>query len=262
MGATGVGGTLLTLPRVKMTVAYDGTDFGGWQVQPGLRSVQGEVERCLKLLNKGSEIRVHASGRTDKGAHARGQVFHFDPTRAYSPDKWLESMNGVLADDVRILDVSEVAPRFHARISATGKEYRYFVSHGRILPPDLRHTHLFVLNSLDVPAMQAAAALFVGKKDFLSFSSDRGIDESTTRMIFRSDWLVDGHELVFRVAGNGFLYKMVRQMVGSLLRVGRGDLHPEDIERLLARPQRSADAPTAPAHGLTLWHVTYSDCAE
>ncbi len=244
--------------RIRMTVAYDGTDFNGWQGQPGLRSVQGDLEAGLQKIGGPPEIRVHGSGRTDRGVHARGQVFHFDGFRPYAPGKWVEALNGVIADDVRILDAQVVAPDFHARFDAVAKEYRYFIYRGMIIPPDLRRTWLRVSRPLDVPAMLAACELLRGEHDFKGFSANRGYPEATTIRHLRTlslDTVPEGW--VVRAVANGFLYKMVRKLVGCLLHVGSGEMTLAEVQGVLDRPVRKPFPTVAGAEGLYMWRVWY-----
>jgi len=244
--------------RLRMTVAYDGTDFNGWQGQPGLRSVQGDLEAALRQLGGAEDLRVHGSGRTDRGVHARGQVFHFDAFRDYPPWKWTEALNGLLPGDIRILDAQTVAPGFHARFDAVAKEYRYFIYHGMIMPPDLRRTWLRVRHPLDVPAMLATCELLRGEHDFKGFSANRGYSEASTRRHLHTlamEAVPEGW--VVRAVANGFLYKMVRKLVGSLLHVGLGEMTLAEVQGLLDHPVRKPFPTVAGAEGLFLWRVWY-----
>jgi tRNA pseudouridine38-40 synthase len=244
--------------RLRMTVAYDGTDFSGWQGQPGKRSVQGDIEAAFRKLGAPEDIRVHGSGRTDSGVHARGQVFHVDPFRDYPARKWMESLNGVLPDDVRIMEAREVAADFHARFDAIAKEYRYFIFCGVNMPPDLRRTFLRVRSPLDIPAMHACAALLQGEHDFKGLSANRGYPERTTVRHLSTLVIEDIPEgLMVRAAANGFLYKMVRKLVGCLLYVGRGEMSLENVQDLLDHPRRTPHPPVVGAEGLYLWRVWY-----
>ncbi len=248
--------------RYAVTVAYDGRDFQGWQVQPGARTVQLELEKALAKICPGHAFRIHGSGRTDRGVHARGQVFHFDdPGRGFAVEKWREALNGVLPEDIRVRSLRGVSPEFHARFSALGKQYRYFIWHGEILPPELRFTRYALRLPLELSRMQAAAAGLQGEHDFRSFSASRGVDDEgeTVRHLRRLELQQDGPELCLIAEADGFLYKMVRQLAGALLRVGRGELDPEDLQRLLDHPERNHTAPTAPAQALFLWKVDYPE---
>lgn len=246
--------------RYRCTVAYDGTHFDGWQVQPHARTVQGEIHKALGVVGGGEEIKVQGSGRTDSGVHAREQVFHFDARRPYACEKWQEAMNGVLPPDIQVMSVAHAPDGFHALASAVAKEYRYFLFLGPLMPPYLRHTMVRERRGLDVKRMREAAALLEGENDFLSFSANRGVeDKSTVRnlSVLRIEETEQG--LVVRARSQGFLYKMVRQLVGCLLRVGRGDMSLDEVQALLDHPRRSHDAPSAPPQGLFLWQVWYDE---
>lgn len=251
----------LPSPRMAFTVAYDGTDFQGWQGQPGLRTVQGEIETSMSRIADGVFARVHGSGRTDAGVHARGQVFHVDsPRPAFPPDKWAHALNGTLPPDIRIVEAKAVAPDFHARFDAIGKEYRYFVYNAPVLPPEMRRTRLHLRQPLSLDALREAAEVLLGTHDFKSFSANRGFPEtSTVRTLRRLEWQVDGPEFCLRVEADGFLYKMVRQLTGALLRAGRGELSAADLHRMLDQPLRDHRAPTLPPQGLFLWRVMYKE---
>ena len=245
--------------RYRCTVAYDGTDFGGWQVQPNLRTVQAEIETALLKVGAGETIRIHCSGRTDRGVHARGQVCHFDASRPYTSGKWQEALNGVLPRDICILDVRPAVDNFHARVSSVAKEYRYFLYLDAVLPPDLRRTWVRERRQLDLDSMHAAAALLQGEQDFLSFSSNRGVEEVTTvRNLMRLAVEEVPEGLCVRARADGFMYKMVRQLVGCLLRIGRAEMSLADVQRLLEFPERNHEAPSAPPQGLFLWKVWYA----
>lgn len=248
--------------RLAATVAYDGTGFQGWQVQPGARTVQEEIERAFERLCGGKRPRIHGSGRTDTGVHARGQVFHVDPERKtpYPPQKWLEALNGVLPPDIRIMDVRTVPAEFHARFDAVEKEYRYRIDTRPVVPPDLRFTRCPCRRTLDVEAMRAGAELLRGEHDFLSFSASRGAPERTTvRDLRRLEVVEEDEGLTLVAVADGFLYKMVRQLAGALLRVGSGELSLAELGDLVEVPERTHLAPTAPPQGLFLWNVRYPD---
>lgn len=244
--------------RYKATLAYEGTGYEGFQVQPHKVTIQGELERVLEKLYR-SPVRVHCSGRTDAGVHARGQVIHFDAPDARIPRPQLHhALNCLLPADIRVHRLVRAPDDFHARFSATGKEYRYHTWRGSVLPPFLRNLRNHYYGPLDVPAMQQAAMALKGEHDFAAFAVNPGYDiGSTVRIISRFDVLQKGHELEFRVAGNGFLYKMVRSLAGCVLKIGRGEIGPESIPGLIAAGARHNEIPTAPAKGLVLWRVDY-----
>ncbi len=244
--------------RYKMTIAYDGTNYAGWQVQPHQRTVQAEIERVLKHLT-GRELRIHHSGRTDAGVHAKGQVAHFDLEKPVEPGRFQNSLNALLSPDVRIMQLQKVNDDFHARFSATGKEYRYFIWNGSAVPPELRLYRLPERRALDIDAMQRAALFLVGEHDFAAFTANPNREIGGTVKTVTKITVTRSREgdVQLCVAGKGFLYKMVRSIAGFLLRVGVGELKPEDAERFLCAGKRTNEVPTAKALGLFLWKVDY-----
>ncbi len=244
--------------RYKITIAYDGTDYAGWQVQSRKHTVQAEIERVIEQL-AGKHIRVHHSGRTDAGVHAKGQVAHFDLKEPVDVRRFQKSLNALLKPDVRVMKLEKAAPDFHARFKAQGKEYRYFIWNGPAVPPNLRLYRYHERRKLDITAMKRAAALLVGKHDFAAFTANPHREiEGTVRSV-RKITVTRTREgdITLAVEGDGFLYKMVRSIAGFLLRVGTGELKPEDAERLLKAKTRTHEVPTAKAHGLFLWQVFY-----
>jgi tRNA pseudouridine38-40 synthase len=250
-------------PRVCLTTGYDGTDFQGWQVQPGARTVQGVIEEALARLCGGQAVRIHASGRTDTGVHARGQTFHFDAPRGdFGPDQWRRALNALLPPDIRILAGHRAAENFHARFDARRKEYRYFVSDAEVMPPELRRTRVHGPGRVDLERMREACACLLGRHDFTAFSAVRvSADEDAVRTLLALSLHPDPDGFYLRAVADGFLYKMVRQIAGTLLRVGRGQLCPADLERMLREPARGPGTVTAPPQGLFLWEVSYTDAS-
>ena len=245
--------------RFKLTVAYDGTAYAGWQVQSNHVSVQQVIEETLKGI-VGHTVKIHGSGRTDQGVHARGQVAHVDLTCRMSAESVCRALNGRLPPDIRILKAVLAPSDFHARRSAEGKEYRYFVWNDAMVLPDKRLYTAHAYRPLALAAMRSAAALFVGRHDFASFTANPQREvASTVRTIYAFTVSKKGKEIVFRVSGEGFLYKQVRSMVGFLLRVGEGAEPPEAVRELLVScAPRKARVPSAPAQGLFLWRVWYT----
>jgi tRNA pseudouridine38-40 synthase len=243
--------------RYKMVIAYDGTRFAGWQTQPDRPTIQGELERAVKELT-GHKERIHSSGRTDAGVHARDQVAHFDLPEPIVIKKFLRGLNALLPEDIRVMSLRKAAPDFHARYDAKGKEYRYFIWNGRIMPPFVRQHRAHVRPPLNVQAMNRAAKLLVGKNDFAAFSANpnREID-GTVRHLRGLRVRKNGHELVIIARGDGFLYKMVRSLAGFLIRVGTGELEPDIAKVILHSKTRTARVPTAQPQGLFLWKVRY-----
>jgi tRNA pseudouridine38-40 synthase len=243
--------------RYKMVVSYDGTRYAGWQTQPGHATIQGELERALKELT-GEQQRMHSSGRTDRGVHARAQVMHFDLERAAEPRKLLRGFNALLTPDIRVLTLVPAPASFHARFSAREKEYRYFIHNDAVLPPTVRHYRAHVRDRLDVAAMQKAARALVGRHDFAAFSANpnREID-GTVRSLRKLEVRKRGREITIVARGDGFLYKMVRSLAGFLIRVGAGELSPDAASQILHSKLRTARVPTAHPQGLFLWRVRY-----
>jgi len=246
--------------RWKLTIAYDGTAYEGWQVQKIGTGVQEKVEAALARLFP-SKPRLHSSSRTDTGVHALGMVAHFDAprTECRMPVRKLAlAINAWLPEDIRVLAVSRASADFHARFSAGGKQYRYFVWNHTAMNPLLRHTAWHVTRPLDVPAMRQAAAHFLGRHNFQSFTANPGYArESTVRALTRCDVKRSGKTLTFIIEGDGFLYKMCRGIVGTLVQVGLDKIPPDSIPQLLKKQDRRVAGMTAPAHGLVLWRVFY-----
>lgn len=247
------------MSRYCFTVAYDGTDFAGWQIQPRQPTVQQMLQETLSALAKEPEIKVHGSGRTDSGVHAVGQVCHADITRSLPLVALTRGLNSKLPSSIRVLSAKEVSGDFHARKSAAGKEYRYFIYQGRIMPPHLRLYRTHVPCELDLVAMEKALAVLHGTHDFVSFSAnpDREV-ETTVRTIFAANLNENGKEICISLRGDGFLYKMVRSIAGWLIRVGRHEVTPEETLKVMESKRRTASVPTAAPQGLFLWQVFYS----
>lgn len=243
--------------RYKCQVTYDGTAFHGYQVQPNKRTVQSELEAALLKLHKGCEVKVTASGRTDAGVHAKGQVIHFDSDLNIPLPKWQLALNAALPGEIAILSVKEVDHQFHARFDAVGKEYRYFVDTRKIRDPFQRNYSYHFPYQLDLRRMKEACVHFIGEYDFTSFCSAKTEVVDRIRTIYELDISVEGEQLMFRFRGNGFLYNMVRIMVGTLLQVGNGDIEPDSIPEILAKRDRIFAGKTAPPQGLYLWEVFY-----
>jgi len=240
-------------------VAYDGTAYGGGQIQPSAPAVRAAVQDALNRRG-GGDVKVHGSGRTDAGVHARGQVAHFDFPRPFASASLVRAMNALLPADIRVRDAAVVNADFHARKGAIGKEYRYFIWNAPVLLPTERHDHLHVPEPLDMEAMQAAAAALVGQHDFAAFTANPNrVVESTVRTIQSLTLSRTNEQITIAVYGDGFLYKMVRSLVGWLIRVGRGEVPPGQTAEILASCERTARVPTAPPQGLFLWQVEYPE---
>jgi tRNA pseudouridine38-40 synthase len=242
----------------KLTIAYDGTDFHGWQIQSSKPTVQGEIVGVLRQLTQ-ENIVLHGTGRTDAGVHALGQVGSFRTQSALSAADFHRALNALLPPSIRIVNAEEVGPNFSARFSARGKVYRYRLYRGRVVPPMIWRYVLHYPYPLNEDAMNDATARFVGIHDFTSFAASTGSEEDDKERVMEREIFAaelarspDNEELVFTVHGRSFLRYMVRKMVGTLLDVGRGKLTPEDIDRLYELRDRSKSGPTVPAHGLCM----------
>ncbi len=249
----------------KLTVAYDGTDFHGWQIQTNQPTVQGEIVSVLRRLTQ-EPVVLLASGRTDAGVHALGQVASFKTQSNLSALEFQRALNALLPATIRISEAEETGPDFSARWSAKSKVYRYRIYRGRVVAPMLWRYVLHYPFPLNEEAMQEAAAKFVGAHDFSSFAASTGSeDDDKERNMIREIYGAelkrtdDGEELWFTVHGKSFLRYMVRKMVGTLLEVGRGRLAPEDIEKLYELRDRSKSGPTVPPQGLFMVKVEHDE---
>jgi tRNA pseudouridine38-40 synthase len=250
------------LRHLRLVIEYAGDAFAGWQIQPDARTVQGELERALAAITR-ETIRVHGASRTDAGVHALGQVVSFSTSYDRPLRRLIRGLNAVLPDDVAVVEAEEVAPDFHARFSAQGKRYRYRILRSATPSPLEATRALHEPRALDLQAMQVAADALTGRYDFKAFVSRPDGDGDCTRTLFRVDVAsrplerADGELVTVEVEGDGFLYKMVRTIVGTLLQVGRGERPPASLPGLLQCQDRRQAGPTAPAHGLTLVRVFY-----
>ena len=258
--------------NLRLTLSYDGADLAGWQVQPGRTTVQGALASAIGRLS-GENVLPQGSGRTDAGVHALAQVASFATASTIPTENWMKALNDILLPSIRVLEVTEAAPEFHARKSARAKTYRYRILRAAICPPFLARYVWHYPYPLEESAMVAAARVVVGEHDFTSFAAvdaerveriAAGEDVHTTniratnvRTIFASSWTREGEELIYTVRGNGFLHHMVRNLVGTFLLVGKGTVSLEDLRRILDSRGRTAAGPTAPASGLYLVEVEY-----
>lgn len=246
--------------KFKLIIAYDGTEYEGWQIQKIGTGVQEKVEAALAKLFP-SKPRVHSSSRTDTGVHALGMVAHFEiPRNGFKMPvrKLALAINAHLPEDIRVKSAARAPAIFHARFDAKGKQYRYFVWNHPAMNPLLRRSAWHVTRPLDLKAMRVAAALFVGRHDFQSFAANPGYaKESTVRTLTRCGVKKSGPLLTFTIEGDGFLYKMCRGIVGTLVQIGLGKFPATEIKTMLAKRDRRVAGMTAPAHGLVLWKVFY-----
>jgi len=241
----------------KLVLEYDGTNYHGWQLQKDVPTVQGVLEEAIEGII-GKAARVHASGRTDAGVHALGQVVHFTAETDVPPEKLKRCLNEVLPEDIRVLSTEEMPLSFHSRYDASGKVYRYSILNCRIAGRyRARWVHVFSQN-LDVARMQEAAGYLLGSHDFSSFGVNPGREvHDSTRTFKRLELRRQGHYIFVELEADGFLYKMVRSIVGTLIKVGVGKVDPEEIPAILASRDRCRAGATAPAHGLCLLAVKY-----
>jgi tRNA pseudouridine38-40 synthase len=247
----------MKLRRWKCVCAYDGTGFAGWQSQARSDGVQDAIEARLAQIFK-APIRIHGSGRTDAGVHARGQVFHFDAVWPHDPKKLLAAFRMGLPPEIQVASVRAVADDFHARFQAKAKRYEYHLSLGAADPFEHRYCWS-VFRPLDLAAMKAAAAILRGRHDFRSFTALNGPErEDTVRDLRRLDVVRRGRRVTIVAEAEGFLYKMMRSLAGALVSVGEGKLTPAQVGEILLAKERTARILTAPSHGLFLARVFYS----
>ena len=243
--------------RVKLVVAYDGTDYCGWQVQPNGITVEEVLNRELSRLLK-EEITVTGASRTDSGVHSLGNVAVFDTDTRMPAEKISYAINQRMPEDIVVQDSCEVPEDFHPRFAASQKTYEYKILNRKFPMPTLRRDTLFYCHPLDEGRMRQGAQFLVGTHDFTSFSSVKAQTNTFVRTVYELTVERTEDDIIhIRITGNGFLYNMVRIIAGTLLLVGAGKLEPEDVGRILAAKDRGAAGPTAPAHGLTMIGITY-----
>lgn len=246
--------------KFKLTIAYDGTAYEGWQIQKIGTGVQEKVEQALAKLFQ-CKPQVHSSSRTDTGVHALGMVAHFEVPRTENlmPARKLAlALNAWLPSDIRVLQATQARPGFHARFDAVGKQYRYFVWNHPAMNPLQRTMAWHVPRRLDIRAMRRAATHFTGQHDFRAFAANPGYEKATyVRNLARCEIRKSGFLITFIIEGDGFLYKMCRGIVGTLIQTGLGKFSPESVKTLLEKKDRCLSGMTAPACGLVLWKVFY-----
>ena len=245
--------------RIKLVVAYDGTNYCGWQVQPNGETIEGVLNRELSSL-LGEDIKVTGASRTDSGVHSLGNVAVFDTDTRIPPEKISYALNIRLPEDIVVQDSCEVAPDFHPRHCNSRKTYEYRILNRRFAMPTRRLDTYFYHRPLDVERMQQAARYLKGTHDFKSFCSVNTVVEDTVRTIYTLQVIKDADDIItIRVQGSGFLYNMVRILAGTLIQVGIGAMEPEQMAEILEAKDRSASGPTAPAQGLTMMGIEFLD---
>ena len=245
--------------RIRLTIAYDGTNYCGWQVQPNGVSVQKALQNAIEDL-VGHKISLTGASRTDSGVHALGQVAVFDTTKETIPDwRYAQAINQRLPRDIVVQKSEEVPEDFHPRYTNVEKTYEYRILNRRVQLPCERFYSYFVPKQLDIEAMRRAAAYIIGTHDFKAFCSQKTDVISTVRTIYSLDLIKEEDLITLRITGNGFLYNMVRIITGALIKVGFGQKSPEDILYALEHPEGKVAGPTAPAHGLTLVSINYKE---
>lgn len=249
------------MKRVKLTVAYDGTNYCGWQVQPNGLTVQEVLNRTISEFLK-EEIHTIGASRTDAGVHARGNVAVFDTGVRMPADKMSYALNTRLPDDIRIQKSEEVPLEFHPRFTSTVKTYEYKILNTTFPDPLRRLDSLHWYGQLNLEAMKLASDKLVGTHDFRGFATAKGPEDNTIRTIYKTELWKENDMIHFRITGNGFLYNMVRIIVGTLMEVGKGAFSPEQIDKILETKDREDAGPTARALGLTLLEIRYPEWEE
>lgn len=244
------------MPNIKLIVEYDGAAYGGWQSQTNAPTVQDALVDAIRRVT-GENVKLFGSGRTDSGVHALGQVASFRTEAAIPPERYASALNPLLPCDIAVRSSCEVPERFHAQFSAVGKRYRYTVYNHRQRTALYRGAAWHVGQKLNVDAMARAAECFLGAHDFTAFQSRGGVERLTVKTVTLSRVAREGDFIRYDVAADGFLYNMVRIMAGTLVKVGRGRLAPEEIPEIIASRDRERAGYTAPAHGLCLMEVYY-----
>lgn len=245
--------------RYKAIIAYDGAAFSGFQIQPNGRTVQEELEKALGKMHKGEQIKITGSGRTDAGVHSRGQVIHYDSWLRIPPANWVKAINTVLPKDIAVLKVEEVSSDFHARFDVTGKTYKYILYTNPVRDPMKRLYAAHCPHKLHLSKMKEAAKYLVGTHDFTSFCSAKTEVTNKVRTISAIHIEEGEEQITFTFTGNGFLYNMVRIIVGTLLDVGMGKISPESMTEIIEKRDRTIAGRTAPSEGLYLWEVYYEN---
>ena len=248
--------------NIKLTIEYDGKDFNGWQKQPDKLNIQGTIEQAIKSIT-GEDVELNASGRTDAGVHAIGQVANFKTNSQIPIEKFAIAINSKLKRSIVIKKAEEVDEKFHSRLSCKKKTYRYVINNSEEGTAIYRNLETHIPQKLNIEKMKHAVKYFEGEHDFKAFKASGTSSKSSVRIIYNANvFEMADNRIYIELTGNGFLYNMVRIIAGTLIRVGGGDGTPEQMPEILAALDRAAAGPTAPAHGLTMMGIRYLDDEE
>ncbi len=242
--------------NIRLTVAFEGTAYHGWQSQNSLPTLQGLLVESIAKIT-GERVTLTGSGRTDAGTHARGLVANFFTVSKIPAEQFVRALNSALPRDIRVLSARQVPRKFHSRRDALSKVYRYQIYLGPVMKPHLMREFYHHPYPIDIPRMTEAARRFEGEHDFAGFAKSSSLPSKTIRRIFRCELIKRGHRLLLTVEGNGFLHHMVRNMAGTLLEIGKGSISLEEFQDLFVNRDRRLAGFTAPAHGLVLMKVRY-----
>ena len=242
--------------NIKLTIEYDGRDFNGWQKQPNKLNIQGEIEEAIATIT-GEEIQLTASGRTDAGVHAIGQVANFKTNSNLPTQKFIVAINSKIKKSLRIKKAEEVEIDYHRRYNFMRKTYRYIIDNSEYGSAIYRKLEYHISQKLDIEKMKQAISYFEGEHDFKAFKSSGTSSKSSVRKIFKAQVIQQGHRIIIELTGNGFLYNMVRIISGTIVDVGLGKIRPEDISNIILEKDRQKAGKTLPAHGLYLVSVEY-----
>jgi tRNA pseudouridine38-40 synthase len=240
----------------KAVIQYDGTNYSGWQIQPNNVTIQGTIQQILHKITE-EKITIHASGRTDAGVHALGQVASFKIEKVMKASSLQSALNSLLPQDIRIIHLSEAPDEFNAQYNANSKEYQYQIFSGKVLSPFLYRYFYHLSIELDIAEMKKAAKKFIGEHDFSAFKSAESTCKNYIRKVFQSDIVSNKDIIYYIVVANGFMHYMVRTMVGTLIEVGRGKIPAEQIEEIITSKNRAKAGATAPPQGLFLIKANY-----
>ena len=242
--------------NIKLTIEYDGKDFNGWQKQPTKLNIQGTIEQAIKIVT-GEEVDLMASGRTDAGVHAFGQVANFKTNSNIPIEKIPIALNSNLKKSIRIISAEEVDERFHSRLTCKRKTYRYVINNSEFSSAIYRNLETHIPQKLDVDKMQEAVKYFEGEHDFKAFKASGTSSKSSVRTIYKAEVYKEGDKIFIELTGNGFLYNMVRIIAGTLVDVGIGKIKPDEIPEIIKMQKRENAGKTLPPNGLYLLKVMY-----